>query len=248
MKRISLVIPCHNEEKGLIRVLSGIPRTRLKALGFTIDIIVVDNASTDNTAAVAKQHKARVIFEAKPGKGNAMIAGFRAVSKKTDYVVMMDGDGTYLASELLRMIEPLDSGFCHMVVGSRLGGKITKHSFLKRNRLVNWGFTFLVRSLYLANVTDVLSGYFAWKRPIIESILPYITSNGFALEMEMVTKIVKLGYQVYSVPITYEVRDGESKIKPLSDGLLILRELVRNLFWTPDSALKHHTRNILIMA
>jgi glycosyltransferase involved in cell wall biosynthesis len=238
-KKITLLIPCHNEETGIGLVIDGVPFEKLKALGFTIEVIVIDNNSTDKTAEVARAHGARVIHEPKKGKGNALVTGFRAVSDDTDFVAMIDGDNTYKAQELPRLIEPLASDFCDVVVGSRLGGKIKKGSLAFPNRVVNWGFAFLVRQCYQVNVTDVLSGFFAWKKDAIDLIRVHLLSEGFALEMELITKTAKLGLEMYCVPITYDVRKGETKISPFKDGLSILTMLAKNIFWESKNAIEH---------
>ncbi len=244
MKKLTIIIPCHNEEKGLVKVLSTIPITSLKKLGILTKILVIDNNSTDNTAKVAKQFKAEVIFEHKKGKGHAIMTGFRSIDFDTDFIVMLDGDGTYAAKEVLRMIEPLLSDFCDVVVGSRLGGDIKKDSLKFQNRIVNWSYTFLVRQFYQANVTDVLSGYFSWKKEVIDSMFPHLQSEGFELEMDMITKMKRLGFRMYSVPITYEKRHGESKISAVSDGLRILHVFSKNLFWSPSKSRKNTRRLI----
>lgn len=232
-KRITVIIPCHNEEKGIGKVIDAIPVKRLSKLGYKTEILVIDNNSTDKTRAVALAHNAKVIHELKKGKGHAIRTGLGALNPLTDYVVMLDGDNTYKAKEIPRLLEPLSSNFCDVVVGSRLGGKIHKGSLKFANRVVNWGFTFLVRQMYRANVTDVLSGFFAWKHKAVNDLLPYLTSKGFAIEMEMITKMVKLKHEVYSVPITYDTREGESKISSLKDGLVILYTFFKNLSWLP---------------
>lgn len=239
LKKITVLIPCHNEESGVEHVLREIPYEELKRLGFRAEAIVIDNNSTDRTAAVARALGATVIHEPKKGKGNALSAGFRAVSADTDFVVMIDGDNTYKPREIPRLIEPLASGFCDVVVGSRLGGKIKKGSLAFRNRVVNWGFAFLVRQFYMVNVTDVLSGFFAWKKGAIDIISVHLKSEGFALEMELITKTAKLGLEMYSVPITYDLRKGTTKINPFKDGAIILVMFARNLFWRSDRALRH---------
>ena len=231
MEKLTIIIPCHNEEKGIGKVIDGIPFGILKKLEIVTEVIVVDNNSTDKTAKVAKKKGAKIITERKIGKGNAVKAGFDAMDKDTTYVVMLDGDNTYKGTEILRMIEPLMNGFCDVVVGSRLGGKVGDDSLKFLNRVANWSYTFLVRQFYGANITDVLSGYFAWKKEVVDELRKHIKSNGFAIEMEMITKIVKLGYEVYSVPITYDVREGETKLKIFSDGSKILFMFFRNLIW-----------------
>ena len=233
-KKLTILIPCLNEERSIGKVITSVPREVLGQLGFTTEIIVINNNSTDRTGQVAKVFNAKVIFVEKKGKGNALKAGFYAISADTDYVVMLDGDNTYKPNEIVRMLEPLINDFCDVIIGSRLGGKIKKNSFSSKNRLANWGYTFLVRHFYTANITDVLSGYFAWKIEVLDRLIPHLESEGFAIEMEMITKMSKLGYSMYSVPITYDKRVGESKIQAFKDGVSILSVFFKNLFWSPD--------------
>jgi glycosyltransferase involved in cell wall biosynthesis len=231
MKKITVVIPCYNEAEGIAAVIKGFPRTLLRKHGFSLEVLVVDNNSTDHTADVARAAGARVLHEPKQGKGNAIRTAFYNVSDDTDYVVMCDGDDTYKASEILRLIELLDSGFAEVVVGSRMGGKMREGSMKGFNRLGNWTFSFLVRMIYKVNVTDTLTGYFGWKREVIVQLRQHLQSAGFAIEMEMITKMARLGYQIYSVPISYEPRLGESSLRPVHDGVRILREFARQLPW-----------------
>jgi len=234
-KKISVLIPCHNEESGIASVINGIPVERLNSFGYSIEIIIIDNNSHDKTASIALTLGAKVIKEKKKGKGHAIKAGFKAVSDDTDYVVMLDGDNTYKGHELLRLIEPLDNNFCDVIVGSRLGGKINKNAWKFQNRIVNWVFTFLVRQQYQANITDVLSGYFAWKKQVVDDLVIHIESSGFAIEMEMISKMVKLGYNIYSVPITYDEREGNTKISSITDGSKILFAFLKYAFWSPPN-------------
>ena len=235
MKKITVLIPCYNEEKGIEKVIKGIPIEWLLKMGFITEVVVIDNNSTDKTSQIAKASNATVLFEPKKGKGSAIKAGFLSISGDTDYVVMLDGDDTYKSYEIPRLIEPLDSGFCDVIVGSRLGGKVNQGAFKFSNRVANWGYTFLVRQFYGANITDVLSGYFAWKRQVVEELNPHLNSDGFTIEMEMITKMVKFGYDIYSVPITYAQRAGHTKISVFKDGFYILKMLFSNLFWTVDN-------------
>ena len=216
-------------------MIESFPKERLTRYGYEISILVIDNNSTDNTADVARAHGAEVMHEPRKGKGNAMRRGFQSISSTTDYVVMLDGDNTYRPEEMLRLIELLDSGFCSVVLGSRLGGRTIKGAMNTTSRAGNWLFSHLVRLLYRANVTDVLTGYFAWKREVLEKLRPHLKSEGFAIEMEMVTKMAKLGEEIYCVPITYEPRLGQSNLRPFYDGSRILLMLARNLFWSPQS-------------
>ena len=234
-KKITIIIPCFNEEKGIKQVIKDIPKNKLKELGYTTEVLVIDNNCSDKTAQIAKQLGARVIKEEKRGKGNALRTGFRSISKDTDFVVMLDGDNTYKAYEIPRMIEPLESNFCDVIIGSRLEGKINKNSMSFSHKFVNWAWTFFVRHFYGANVTDICTGYFAWTAKSIKKLNGYIKSEGFAIETEMITKMAKLHYRIYSVPITYDPRHGDSKLAPLGDGLKISWMLIKNLSWSPKN-------------
>jgi len=230
-KKVTIIIPCYNEEDGIASVIKGFPQKALNH-AYDFDILVVDNNSSDKTADVARKAGARVIHEPKQGKGNAIRTGFYNI-ENADYVVMLDGDDTYRPQEIGRLLEPLHSNFCDVVIGSRLGGRISDGSMKALNRAGNWIYSHLVRYSYRVNVTDVLTGYFAWKREVIEQLRPHLESDGFAIEMEMITKMARLDNEIYSVPISYHARAGESSLNPFTDGVRILAMYVRNLFWKP---------------
>ena len=232
MKHITVLIPCYNEAEGIGQVIKAFPKTSLKRHGYELDVLVIDNNSSDNTAEEASKAGARVIHESKQGKGNAIRTGFYNIGN-TDYVVMLDGDDTYRPEEVGRLIELLDSGFTEVVIGSRLGGRIGVGSMKSFNRIGNWVYSHLVRYSYQVNVTDVLTGYFAWKREVIENLRPHLESDGFAIEMEMITKMARLGHEIYSVPISYHARAGESSLRPIYDGSRILWMYAKNLTWKP---------------
>lgn len=234
MKKIAVIIPCYNEAKSIAKVINKFPSNdELACYGYSIQIFVVDNGSDDNTAKIAMKAGATIIFEPKKGKGQALKTGFANIPNDTDYVAMIDGDSTYNPKELLRMIEPLYSGFADIVIGSRMGGKISDGSMTSLNLMGNRIFTYLVRNIYRANVTDALSGYYACKMKTINHLSPYLISEGFTIEIEMITKMTRLGYCIASVPITYNKRTGKSNLKPIRDGLYIMNMFLRNLYWSP---------------
>jgi len=238
LKKVTVLIPCYNEAESITGVVTGFPVQQMKAHGYALKVVVINNNSSDQTAAVARAAGAQVIHETRQGKGHAIRTGFHRVTKDTDYVVMLDGDFTYNPAEIIRLLEPINSGFCNVVIGSRLGGRITSGSMTTFNRLGNWIFSHLVRYLYRVNVTDVLTGYFAWDRHAIERLRPHLTSQGFAIEMEMITKMAKLGEEIYSVPISYHSRSGSSSLRPIRDGARILAMYLRNFFWRPASTVE----------
>ncbi len=226
--KISLIIPCFNEAESIGSVLKSIPKTA------NIETIVIDNNSRDQTATIAKKMGAKVIFEPRQGKGYAVRTGIKNIDKKSEYVVMLDGDNTYRPEEIFRLVEPLQNNFCDVILGSRLSGKVKPNSMKFHSRVGNWFFSFLVRFFYVTNVTDVLTGYFAWKTDAIKKLLPVLTSQGFEIEMEMITKMAKMGYGIYSVPITYDKRIGKSNLSSIKDGIKIFKEFLKNLQWKPQ--------------
>ncbi|HEU4966146.1 MAG TPA: glycosyltransferase family 2 protein [Candidatus Saccharimonadales bacterium] len=234
-RKVTVIVPCYNEAEGIGSVLGGFNKDELRRFGYTLDIIVVDNNSTDATAEIAARMGARVITERAKGKGNAMRTGFRSITPDTDYVVMLDGDDTYSSKEILRMLEPLRSGFGDVIIGSRLCGKIHDNSMTMFNRFGNWLYTTLVRIFYRANVSDVLTGYFAWNKVVIDALAPNLTSPGFAIEMEMITKMARMNCEMYAVPISYHPRHGVSNLHPIQDGYRILKMFLKNLVWNPPT-------------
>src|SRR5712692_2359913 len=97
MEKITILIPCHNEEQGIAKVLDDIPYYALEKHGFESKVIVIDNNSSDRTREIAESKGVLVIFEGTKGKGNAMRKAFNCIDCATGYVVMLDGDNTYLA-------------------------------------------------------------------------------------------------------------------------------------------------------
>jgi len=232
-EKIVVIIPCHNEEKSIGTVIQKIPRSKIEHYGFDLEILVINNNSTDNTRREAELAGAYVIDEKRKGKGNAMRRGFASLPAGTSYVVMLDGDDTYSPNEILRLVEPLQSGFCKAVIGSRLSGKMQHGSMSLVSRLGNWAFTHMVRLGHHVAVTDVLTGYFAWTREAIDDLSPHLRSSGFAIEMEMIAKMARMGYEIYSVPISYHPRIGSSNLRPFHDGARILSMYMRTLRWRP---------------
>lgn len=241
--RIAVVIPCYNEEAGIAEVIKRFPHDKITRNLYDITIYVVDNNSTDRTAEVARQAGAIVLSETKKGKGNALKTGFKHAVQNSDYVVMLDGDDTYCPEEILRLVEPLRNEFCDVVIGSRLDGNIEGDSMHAFNMFGNRMFTYLVRSAYHTPVTDVLTGYFAWRTPMIKKLYPLLVSDGFAIEMEMITKMARMNYHIISFPITYLNRAGDSNLNPIGDGWRILCMWTRNLTWRAPERKAHKHNN-----
>jgi glycosyltransferase involved in cell wall biosynthesis len=248
--KVTIIIPCYNEADGIADVIENFPTALLKHNGFEVEIVVIDNNSTDNTAEIASSLGVTVLYEPKKGKGNAIRNGFKYICDAADseYIVMLDGDNTYHSKEILRLLEPLRSKFSNVVIGSRLGGRILMGSMKTTNRIGNQIFSLLVRAFYKVHVTDVLTGYFAWEFSALEKLSPHLEAEGFAIEMEMVTKMARLGLQICSVPISYSARAGETNLNPFRDGARIMWMFLKNLSWKPKTASEKKNYKIKTLA
>lgn len=247
-QKVAVVIPCHNEAESIKTVIDRLPRNALHEQGMSLHVFVVDNNSSDNTAKIAKKAGATVITETNKGKGNAMRTGFRSLPDDMDYVVMLDGDDTYNPDEIIRMLEPLRTDFCDVVVGSRLDGRIQPGAMTGFNYVGNKIFTLGVRILYGANISDVLTGYFAWKKPALDALTPHVTSSGFGIEMEMITRLARLGKRMVSVPISYHPRSGRSNLHPIRDGFRILSVFLKNRIWRVPKLTTNEARKIVFVS
>ena len=215
---VAVVIPCRNEALSIAKVVDDFRRALPDAL-----IVVVDNASTDDTAAVARAAGATVLRESRRGKGFAVVRGFRA-TRDADYVVIVDGDDTYPAESVHVLLDGLRSG-ADMTIGSRLrtfddGAYRAGHTF--GNRL----FIALVRMLFGVRTEDLFSGYRAFTQRFLN--LSPLIAQGFEIEAELSMQALAGGFVVTEVPIHYRAR-GEgsvSKLNTLRDGYRILVALL----------------------
>jgi len=217
-RRVAILIPCHNEELTVAEVVRDF-RSELPAA----EIYVFDNNSTDDTISRARAAGATILSESRQGKGFVVQAMFRSID--ADVYVMVDGDGTYPACEVRRLILPIVSGDADMVVGSRLHAD-TSSEFESKNRWANRLVLAMLNSLFRTKLTDILSGYRAFNRRFVK-MLP-LFGGGFEIETELTIKAVARGFRVVEVPTALKARpDGSrSKIKFWRDGLLILNTIV----------------------
>lgn len=215
--KIAILIPCLNEEQTIARVVRDFRRELPHA-----DIHVFDNASTDNTVKEALAAGAIVHRECRRGKGYVVQAMFRAV--EADVYVMVDGDDTYPAPEVHRLVQPIAEGRADMVVGSRFLAEASEFHAL--NLLGNKLFLFLVNFLFGARLTDILSGYRSMSRRFVKG-LPLVVP-GFEIETELSIKGVQRGFRIEEVPTRLRNRpEGSfSKLRRFHDGVRILRTIL----------------------
>ncbi|MEE3043777.1 MAG: glycosyltransferase [Pseudomonadota bacterium] len=215
--RIAILLPCHNEGKAISHVVNS-----FKAVIPSAEIVVIDNASRDDTAKKAKAAGAIVIAENLPGKGNAVRRGFSEV--EADIYVMADGDGTYDATALPDLINRLVADRLDMVVGTR--AEKEQAAYRSGHRLGNRLFNTVFAKLFGARFTDIFSGYRVFSRRFVKTF-PAI-STGFEIETEISVHAIMLRAPVAEIPTSYGARhEGtESKLRTYRDGARILSRIL----------------------
>jgi glycosyltransferase involved in cell wall biosynthesis len=214
-KTISLVIPCLNEEKGIHQVLSRIPAC--------IDTtIVVDNGSTDRTAAIASSLGAQVISETKKGYGRAYRTGFEYC--RTDIIATSDGDGTYPVELIPDMVDYLVEQGADFVSGNRFplaNEKAMPSHLVCGNKVI----TLILCRAFGVKIQDGLSGMWIFYRHILDKLV--LKSNRWSLSQEIKIETQMRGLPFREFHIPYTPRIGITKLGPVSVGI----ENMAYLFW-----------------
>ncbi|HVF73130.1 MAG TPA: glycosyltransferase [Chthoniobacterales bacterium] len=216
--RVAVLIPCFNEEVTIGSVVEQFRAELPDAL-----VCVFDNNSTDRTVERARAAGARVLHEARRGKGFVIQSAFRHID--TDVYVLVDGDATYPAPAVHSLIAPILTGDADMVVGSRLHAH-SQSQFRQINRWANRMVVFILKIVFGVRLTDVLSGYRAFNRRFVKN-LP-LFGGGFEIETELTIKAVARGYRIVEVPVNLTVRPegSHSKVNLFRDGMLILTTIL----------------------
>ena len=207
--RIALVIPALNEEQALAKLLDELPPSLFAR------VIVVDNGSTDATAAVARRGGAEVVEEPRRGYGRACLAGLARLGPDTDIVVFMDADGSDVPAEAARLIEPIFRGEADLVIGSRALGGAEPGSLRWAQRWGNRLAVGLIRLFYGFRYTD-LGPFRAIRWRSLQTLDMRDTNFGWTVEMQV--KALQRGLRVAERPVSYRVRIGKSKISGTVGG------------------------------
>lgn len=213
---ISVVIPCYNEEHGIRHVLEHMPE-------YVDEVVVVDNNSTDNTAQVARDLGARVVFEPRQGYGQAYQAGLPVATG--DMLATVDGDGTYPATAIAPIIDAMLEHGWDFVSANRFPLR-NRRAMPLRNQLGNFVLTMAFRVLYLHWIADSQSGMWVFRRACLTSVRP--TSSGMAFSEEIKIEALQASdVRFGEVAIEYSERIGETKLYTWRDGWLNLWFLFR---------------------
>ncbi len=214
LSAVVVIIPALNEEASLPLVLQQLPRVGL--------VIVVDNASTDRTAAVAAQHGAHVVSEAQRGYGAACLRGLAELDHQIDarkvapnVIVFLDGDFSDHPEELPLLTEPILADRKDFVIGSRLLGQREYGAMPLQSVFGNRLACFLMRWLLNARYTD-LGPFRAIRLSSLQSLNMRDRNFGWTVEMQI--KAARAGLRISEVPVSYRRRVGVSKISGTVTG------------------------------
>ena len=219
--KTAVLIPCYNEELTIEKVIKDFRKELPDA-----DIYVYNNNSKDKTAEIAKRNGAIVKDEYRQGKGNVVRSMFYDID--ADIYVMVDGDDTYPAEFVHKLIEPVVNGEADMAIGDRLSNgtyqKENKRHFHEfGNNLVKKG----INVLFKTNLKDIMTGYRVFNKKFVKN-MP-VMSPKFEIETEMSLYALDKKFIIKEIPIIYRDRPkgSESKLNTVSDGIKVLKTIVK---------------------
>ena len=248
--RIAVIIPALNEEQAIARVLHTIPRDLAAPEGAgppppippvegaerrcAVDVVVVDNGSTDRTAEIAAAHGARVIRELHRGYGAACLAGLASVDE-TEVVVFLDADFSDDPTLLPELVQPILDGRADLVIGSRMLGGREPGALPLHSRFGNWLAGKILTHLYHQPTTD-LGPFRAIRCSALKRL--HMRDRGFGWTVEMQAKAARLRLPTIEVAVPYRRRIGRSKITgsvftSIRAAAAILFTAFRLLRWRP---------------
>jgi len=240
MKRLSVVIPVFNERKTLVEILDRVARAPLPEIIRALEMIAVDDSSTDGTWEVLESWKPpdrgdnlpvdvqRLRHEKNRGKGAALRTAFAAVTG--DVVLIQDADLEYDPADYPRLLQPIVDGLADVVYGSRFLGGPHRVLFFWHS-VGNRFLTLLSNSMTDLNLTDMETCYKVFRREIVEKI--ELRSDRFGFEPEITAKVSRLGVRIYEVPIAYHGRTyAEGKKIGWKDGVSAIWSILRFNLWS----------------
>jgi len=221
--KLSIIIPVYNEERTVDELLKRVHNARLA--GWTKEIIVINDGSSDGTRGLLKhwEKKLQIVHKEKnEGKGSAVAIGLARATG--DVILIQDADLEYDPKDYGILLEPFNDPRINVVYGSRfLGSHLsTMYLYALGNKFV----TFITNIFYNTNITDMETGYKVFRRSVIVGIK--IQAKRFDFEPEITAKVLKAGYQIYEVPISYFGRKfSEGKKLTWRDGIVALFTLIK---------------------
>ncbi len=214
--KVSFVIPALNEEGIVGKTIESIPVEEIKQEGYDVEVIVVNNNSTDNTAKEAEDAGATVYLETKRGYGNAYKRGFKEATG--DIIIMGDADGTYPLEQSMDFVYKIVEDNCDFVIGSRFNGTIEKGAMPALHQYIgNPMLTKMLNILFGCDYSDTHCGMRGFTHEALDKM--NLTADGMEFAIEMVIEAYENNLSIEEVPIRYRKRGGgEAKLSSFSDG------------------------------
>lgn len=228
--KLSIIIPAYNEEKNILKVLNNVKKVNLGKI--TKEIIIVDDFSTDSTRKILsklKDKSTKIFFHQKnQGKGAAIRTGLKHTTG--GIITIQDADLEYNPEEYPKLLKPILENKTKVVYGSRLAAiKMNLKKMYKLHYLGNIFLTIMTNILYGAKITDMETCYKVFRREVIENIK--LKAKRFDFEPEITAKILKKGYKIIEIPISFVGRTfNEGKKITWRDGIKALYYLVKYRF------------------
>ena len=210
---ISIVVPIYNEEKTILQILKKL--SEIKKWGYALEVIVVNDGSTDNTDNILSENKILIDKQldnkTNSGKGYSVKKGLEIADGK--YIIFQDGDLEYDPNDFIKFFKLIEKFNPDLIIGSRfVYAEYTRsHYFL--NKIGNKLITLLYNIVYNTTFTDIYSCYACFKKDLINA--DSLKTSGFEQHAEILSKVVRNGKKFYEVPINYNGRGHEEgkKIK-----------------------------------
>jgi glycosyltransferase involved in cell wall biosynthesis len=223
---VSVILPAHNEAA----TIAAVVRDCQAAVTWPKEIIVVDDGSADRTAEAAEEAGARVIrLGRNHGKGEALRRGID--QSKGEVLVFLDADGQDDPYEIPLLLDPVATG-ADLVIGSRFLGRFDPGAISAINRLGTLALTHLVNALFGVRVTDILAGFRAVRRTLLERVT--LQARGYDIETDLLLEALRIRARVVEVPVRRGPRrHGQSGLDPIADGLRILGRILRARWGSP---------------
>lgn len=221
MPTVSVIIPAYNEKDNIPQTIAAIPSERLRAAGYDVEILVVDNASTDGTGQRAREHGARVLVQPVRGYGNAYRAGFANCTG--DVIATGDADLTYPFEILPEALRRLETERLDFLTTDRLA-TLDPQSMTRSHVWGNHALSFVTRQLFAVPFRDSQSGMWIFRRHMLDRMR--LRSGGMAFSQELKVEAYRSGYRCAEIPIAYYPRGGETKNRTMRDGIGNLSQLI----------------------
>lgn len=219
LMKLCVVIPTYNESLTIADLIRQLKKQDL-------DVLVIDDGSTDNTAGIAERNGATILSNAKnEGKGASLVKGFNyALAHNFDAVITMDGDGQHSAWDIPYFIRLAEYSDSQVFIGNRMA-KVKNMPALRflTNKFMSW----LISGIIKQNIADTQCGFRLIKKDVLEKIT--LKTNKFEIESELLIQAGRLGFKIESVPINTIYRGEKSRINPFTDTLRFIKFIIKQM-------------------